>query len=247
MCRDRTVPVDPSHTGTGRLGRPVTRRETARFGRRVTNTTNIEIHIRLASNIVAMSTDYSAVDPVGEETARNVARAALFAALMGGFAYVSFPNPLSPGVPVTLQVLGVFLAGIMLGPLWGGFSLLVYLVVGAVGVPVFASGSAGVGVLFGATGGYLLSYPLAAMVVGAIVHRGLALREYREASNALLVGGMVAGTVVIYAGGVAGLVVFGGNTVVDAIAVGVVAFLPAEAVKIVAAVGIVRSDAVAAA
>lgn len=183
---------------------------------------------------------------MGEETALNIARAALFAGLMGGFAYVSFPNPLSPGVPVTLQVLGVFLAGILLGPMWGGFSQVVYLVVGAVGLPVFASGSAGIGVLLGPTGGYLLAYPLAAAAVGGVVHRGVGLRENPGGSVPLLVGGMVVGTILIYVGGVAGLMAFGGYGVVGAIGVGVVAFLPVEAAKIVAAVGIVRSEAVTA-
>ena len=192
-----------------------------------------------------MSTEYSDVDPVGEQTALNLARGSLFTALMGGFAYVSFPNPLSP-VPVTLQVLGVFLAGIMLGPLWGGFAQTLYLIVGAVGVPVFAGGSAGVGVLLGPTGGYLLAYPLAAVAVGAVVHRGFSLRDASAAPTPLLVGGTVLGTVLIYAGGVAGLVALGGNGLVEAVSIGVVAFLPVEAVKIVAAVGIVRSDAVAA-
>lgn len=194
-----------------------------------------------------MSTEHESVDPVGDETVANLARAALFAALMGGFAYVSFPNPFAPGIPVTLQVLGVFLAGIMLGPLWGGFSLVVYLLAGAVGVPVFAGGSAGVGALLGPTGGYLLSYPLAAAAVGAVVHRGPQLREFRAASNALLVAAMVGGTAIIYAGGVLGLMFFGDYGLVGAVGAGVGAFLPAEGLKIAAAVGIVRSETVAAA
>jgi len=65
-----------------------------------------------------MATSTESVDLVGDEAATNLARAALFAALVGAFAYVTFPNPVSP-VSVTLQVLGVFLAGIYLGPVWG--------------------------------------------------------------------------------------------------------------------------------
>jgi biotin transport system substrate-specific component len=194
-----------------------------------------------------MSTEFESVDPVGEEVVGNLARTALFAALMGGFAYVSFPNPFAPGIPVTLQVLGVFLAGIMLGPLWGGFSLVVYLVAGAVGVPVFASGATGLGTLLGPTGGYLLSYPVAAAAVGLVVHRGPTLRSLGDTSTALLVGGMVLGTLVVYGGGVLGLVVFGGYGFAGAVSAGVVAFLPAEGLKIAAAVGIVRSDAITAA
>ncbi|MEZ3114503.1 biotin transporter BioY [Halobaculum sp. MBLA0147] len=194
-----------------------------------------------------MSTQYDAVDPVGDEVVANLARAALFAALMGAFAYVSFPNPLAPGIPVTLQVLGVFLAGIMLGPAWGAFALVVYLAAGALGVPVFSGGSAGVGALLGPTGGYLLSYPLAALAVGAVVHRGPSLRDFRAASTPILVGGMVAGTALIYAGGVLGLMLFGDYGLAGAFTAGVVSFLPVEALKIAAAVGVVRSERIAAA
>ena len=89
-------------------------------------------------------------------------------------------------------MLGVFLAGILLGPLWGAGAMGLYLIAGAVGAPVFAMGSAGLGVLLGPTGGYLLSYPIAAAVVGLIVHRGLDVRDYRAVGLPLLVGAMVA-------------------------------------------------------
>ncbi|WP_224333150.1 biotin transporter BioY [Haloprofundus halobius] len=193
-----------------------------------------------------MATSTDSVELVGDETVKNVARAALFAALMGAFAYVSFPNPVSPA-PVTLQVLGVFLAGIMLGPVWGGAAMVLYLAAGAAGVPVFEGGGAGIGsLLANPTLGYLWSYPVAAALVGVVVHRGLTLRDYREAGTPLLVGAMIAGTVVIYALGMVGLMLVLGIGVGEAFAVGAVAFLPAEALKIAAAVGIVRSDAVAA-
>ncbi|WP_255194795.1 biotin transporter BioY [Halorarius litoreus] len=196
-----------------------------------------------------MSTETGNVDLVGDEVAGNLARTAVFAALMGAFAFVSFPFPLSPA-PVTLQVLGVFLAGIMLGPLWGGAAMLLYLLAGILGAPVFAGGSAGLGTLFGATGGYLVSYPIAAFAIGAVVHGGLELGSYREAGLPRLLGGMVVGTVVIYALGVAGLYyVLGGSpdwTLTRAIVSGALVFLPAEAVKMAAALGIVRSDAITA-
>ena len=193
-----------------------------------------------------MSTRTEDVDLVGDETAINLARAALFAALVGAFAYVTFPNPVSP-VSVTLQVLGVFLAGIYLGPVWGAASLVFYLVAGALGAPVFEGGSAGVGVLVGQSAGYLWSYPLAAGAVGAIVHRGTDLRDPASVSLATLAAAMGLGTAVIYALGVAGLAIVLSLGPVEAVTVGAVAFLPAEAVKLAAAVGIVRSDAIAAA
>lgn len=193
-----------------------------------------------------METTAESVELVEEGTVSNLARAGLFAALVGAFAYVSFPTPFSPA-PVTLQVLGVFLAGILLGPAWGGFSLLLYLLAGALGAPVFAGGSAGVGVLVGETAGYLWSYPLAAAVVGVIVHRGIEPRDHADVGVALLVGAMVAGTIVIYATGTVAMAAVLGLSLGEAFLLGAAAFVPFEAVKIAAAVGIVHSDRLAAA
>ncbi|NEU55221.1 biotin transporter BioY [Halorussus sp. MSC15.2] len=193
-----------------------------------------------------MSTDTASVELVGEETAENVARAALLAALTGAFAYVSFPNPFSPA-PVSLQVLGVFLAGILLGPIWGGVSMVLYLAAGAVGAPVFAGGSAGLAVLWvQPTSGYLWSYPLAAFAIGAIAHGGLRLRNPAERGLGRLVGAMVVGTVIIYAFGVVGFALVLDMTLEKAFLTAAVAFIPAEAFKMAAAVGVVRSDQIAA-
>jgi len=190
-----------------------------------------------------MSTRTDQVDLVGDEVTLNLARAAMLAALVGAFAYVSFPNPVSPAANVTLQVLGVFLAGALLGSVWGAASLALYLLAGALGAPVFDGGAAGFGHLFGATGGYLLSYPVAAGLVGYVAHGGLEPVPRVEIPVWRLVAGMVAGTVVIYALGVVGLMAVAGYGLVGAVTAGAVAFLPAEAVKIAAGVGIVRSDA----
>jgi biotin transport system substrate-specific component len=183
------------------------------------------------------------VDLVGDETTLNIARAALFAALVGAFAYVAFPYPLSPA-PVTLQVLGVFLAGLFLGPLWGGAAMVLYLLTGALGAPVFSNGGAGIGVLLGPTGGYLLSYPLAAVAVGAIARGGPGLRSLEEASLARLLGGMIAATIVIYGVGVPFLWWNLDVTLRTAVVTGAVVFVPAEAAKMAAAIGIAKSDAI---
>jgi biotin transport system substrate-specific component len=194
-----------------------------------------------------MSTRSEAVELVGDETVENIARAALLAALTGAFAYVSFPNPLpSAGVPVTLQVLGIFLAGVLLGPVWGGVSMCLYLTAGAVGLPVFSGGSSGLGALVGATAGYLWSYPLAAVLIGVVVHRGLTLTDPKEAGLGRLLGGMALGTAVIYAMGVGGLMLVLGLGPKEAFVAGAASFIPAEAFKMAAALGIVRSDAIAA-
>ena len=195
-----------------------------------------------------MATQTDSVDLVGDEVTANIARAALFAALMGGFAYVSFPNPLAVGVPVTLQGLGVFLAGIMLGPVWGAVAMILSLAAGAVGAPVFSGGAAGLGFLIGSpTLGYLWSYPVAAGVIGLIVHQGVDIRDYAAISTPILVGAMVAGTTIIYALGTIGFAVVQNVSLYEAFLISAVAFIPFEALKIAAAVGIVKSDAIAAA
>ncbi|MFC7045770.1 biotin transporter BioY [Halobacteriaceae archaeon GCM10025711] len=190
-----------------------------------------------------MSTQTESVELVGEEVAANVARAALFAALTGAFAYVSFPNPVSP-VEITLQVLAVFLAGIFLGPVWGGASLTLYLAAGALGAPVFSQGTAGVAPLLGPTAGYLWSFPLAALATGFVVHGGTSLRDPSAVGVGRLVAGMVAGTVVIYLLGTLWLSWSNNLGLVEAFLLGSVAFLPFEALKMAAAVGVVRSEAV---
>lgn len=188
-------------------------------------------------------TDTSEVDLVDDETTVNVARAALFAALTGAFALVSVTVPVT-SIPFTLQVLGVFLAGILLGPVWGGAAMVLYLAAGAVGAPVFQGGSAGIGILLGGAPsfGYLWSFPLAAVVIGYLVHGSTEVRRPSSVSPARLVVAMVVGTIVIYAFGALGFMYVQDVGPEAAVLAGVVPFVPAEILKLLAALGIVRSD-----
>ena len=92
----------------------------------------------------------------------------LFAALMAICSFISIPLGFTP-VPVNLATLGVFLAGGLLGKKYGTVSIAVYVLLGAVGVPVFAGFKGGVGVLAGPTGGYIIGYIAAAFLVGLLV------------------------------------------------------------------------------
>jgi len=188
-------------------------------------------------------TSTSEVDLVGQETTLNIARTVLFAALMGAFAFVSFPNPFSPAA-VTLQVLGVFLAGLFLGPLWGFAAMVLYLVAGTVGAPVFEGASAGVGHLLGPTGGYLLAFPIATAIVGVVAHGGLQLRSLDDVSELRLLVAMAAGTVLVYALGVPFLWYNLELSLRTAVVTGAIVFVPVEAAKALAALAIVRSDAI---
>lgn len=149
--------------------------------------------------------------------------AILFAIATAVSAKVQVNMAVTP-VPFTFQPLLVLLAGGLLGARLGAASQVLYLTLGAIGIPVFAFGG-GAAYLLGPTGGYLLAYPLAAAVAGALAGPRL--------GRALLA--MLAGLAVIYAGGVAWLaVLFGPGSV---LALGLLPFLLADLVK--AAVGAV--------
>jgi biotin transport system substrate-specific component len=100
---------------------------------------------------------------------KDIAFVSLFAALTAVGAFISIP--LGP-VPFTLQVLFVLLSGAILGALFGALSQIVYLLLGVIGLPVFAGGTSGIGHLFGPTGGYLFGFVFASFVVGALGKKG---------------------------------------------------------------------------
>ncbi len=94
---------------------------------------------------------------------------ALFAAFTAAIASIKIPLGFTP-VPITLQTLAVLLSGAVLGPYYGALAMILYLLAGAIGLPVFAGGSGGIASILGPTGGYLLSYPVAAFVIGWLVN-----------------------------------------------------------------------------
>jgi biotin transport system substrate-specific component len=137
-------------------------------------------------------------------------------------AQVSVPVPLNP-VPMTLQPLAVLAVGGLLGASGGLAALVTYLALGMVGLPVFAGGSAGVVHLMGPTGGYLLAFPLAAGLVGALTGRRFAV--FRVLAACAL------GMVVIHVGGVAQLALLGGDPAL-AFHIGFVPFLTGDLLKV---------------
>ncbi len=109
----------------------------------------------------------------------------LFSGFIALCAQITIPLPFS-AVPLTGQTLGVLVTGALLGGRRGTLVLLVYLVEGAIGLPVFAPSAVlppGVGRLLGPTGGYLIAFPLAAGVVGLLAERGWALVRRRAPTS----------------------------------------------------------------
>ena len=135
-------------------------------------------------------------------------------------------------VPFTGQTFGVLLVGGALGFRRGAISLLLYLLIGAIGLPIFASGKSGVDIVLGATGGYLVGF----VVAGAIVGRLAELGWDRRIGGSL--AAMAIGTAVIYAIGVPWLKVATGLPWADALSAGMTKFLIWDAAKLAVAAGI---------
>jgi biotin transport system substrate-specific component len=157
-----------------------------------------------------------------------MARIALMAALAAVLAQIAVP--IEP-VPFTLQPMAALLAGYLLGPRYGAMAMLVYLLLGAVGVPVFAGFGSGLGSLLGPSGGYLWSYPLAAAVAGMAAPALAGLR--RPVAIFWGLGAGVVSLVIIYAIGATWLSVQADLPPGAAFAAGVAPFVIFDAVKVV--------------
>ena len=146
-------------------------------------------------------------------------------------AHVSMPLYFTP-VPLTLQTLAVLLIGLAFGPTLGASTLLLYLAEGAAGLPVFSpQGPGGIAQLLAPTGGFLLSYPLAAAAAGSVVR---AVRIFRPQFHAAVIAAFAA-DLVIFAVGAAWLAVLLHLTPAAAWTLAVAPFLPGEILKITAA------------
>ena len=156
-------------------------------------------------------------------TVVDLARIAVFAALIAALAQASV-HLFGNAVPVTGQTLGIMLAGLVLGAVRGGLAALVYVVLGAVGLPIFAAGAGGMGVISGPTGGFILAFPAAAFVIGLMVRRQL---NGPVAFTASVLGGIG----LIYLAGVPWLAWRLGMGAEEAILAGAVAFLPGDLLK----------------
>ena len=109
---------------------------------------------------------------------RDICYAGLFAAVIAVMAQISIPMPL--GVPMTMQTFAITLAAVVLGSRLSAIATLVYLALGAVGVPVLANFSGGFDKFVGPTGGFLISFPLMAYIIGLGVEHRNALHPHRH-------------------------------------------------------------------
>jgi len=165
---------------------------------------------------------------MGQQTAslRGMVYASMFGAMTAVGAWLIIPFPL---VPITLQTLFLNLAAALLGGYLGALSQVIYISLGIIGLPAFAGGKAGFGVLMGPTGGYLAGFIAGAYLMGKLI-------EKKERPGFLWVASsMLAGLCVIYVFGVAQLMMVAQLSLQKAVAVGVLPPLPGDIIKVAAA------------
>ena len=148
---------------------------------------------------------------------------AVFAVIMAICSWISIPA----AVPFTLQTFGVFIAAGVLGGKRGTLSVLVFILLGAVGIPVFANFSGGIGVLAGPTGGYIIGFIAMAIIAGLVID------NFHQPWLQLI--GMIVGTIICYALGTAWFCFEAKSTVSGALSICVFPFIPGDLIKMVIA------------
>lgn len=166
----------------------------------------------------------------------DIALIAVFAALIAACSVIAIPIG---AAPITLQTFAVLLSGAALGATRGLLAVLLYLTLGAIGLPVFAGGTAGLAPFAGATVGYLVSFPLAAWLTGLLTASVIAFVRRKQLSAAsatsftvalIFAAALVSSIVFTYTLGIAGLAWRAGLTIGEAFIVNL-AFVPLDLAK----------------
>lgn len=160
-------------------------------------------------------------------TVKDLSYVSLFATLISVSGYIIIPLPFS-AVPVTAQTLAVMLAGSLLPVGQSVLSLLVFILMGAAGLPVFSGGSAGLGAILGKTGGYLIGFIVGAALISV-------LKGKKPGFVRLAAVNVLGGIVVVYTFGVFWLNYVTGIGISQAVIFGALPFIPGDILKVIIA------------
>lgn len=164
------------------------------------------------------------------QPARDLALAAVFAAIIAALGLLPPLTPFGAAVPITAQTLGVMLAGAILGARRGGAAVLLFLALVALGLPLLAGGRGGLGVFAGPSVGYLIGFPVGAFVIGWLTERaGVPYRLHWG-----VVANVVGGLLVVYAFGIPG-VALRADLPIEVAAAQALVYVPGDLVKAVLA------------
>ena len=157
------------------------------------------------------------------DNVRRMVLCAMFTALVAVCSQIAVPMPW--GVPINLALFAVYMAGTMLGPVWGTASQVVFIALAAIGVPVLANFQGGPSAIFGKTGGYAIGYLLAALIAGAF-----AAKLPRKFGWLAL--GSVVGCAACYVLGTIWFMVLTGLDLPTSLTYCVIPYLPGDVIKI---------------
>ena len=155
----------------------------------------------------------------------KITMCALFAALTAICSQIQIPLP---QIPINLALFSVCMAGAVLGAGYGSLSIIVYVLLGAVGVPVFVGFKGGFATITGPTGGYIVGYIVCAFVTGFII-------KFTKGKIYHMALAMVVGIALCYVLGTIWFMILTGNSLVVSLGYCVLPFLPGDAIKIVLA------------
>lgn len=157
-------------------------------------------------------------------TAKDTVLIAVFAALTAALGLLPpLPVPLIP-VPVTAQTFGLMLAGCLIGARRAALSMLLLLVLVAIGLPLLSGGRGGLGVFVGPSAGFLFGWPLAALAIGFLTS------HFRKSWVGLFAANLLGGIVVLYCCGIPVIAVVS-EVPISTAALGALAFIPGDIVK----------------
>ncbi|EOD00057.1 biotin transporter BioY [Caldisalinibacter kiritimatiensis] len=160
---------------------------------------------------------------------RDLVYASIFTAITATCAQIFIYTPFSP-VPITLQVLAVFLSGAILGSKLGLISQLVYILLGTIGVPVFAGFKGGLHIIVGLYGGYITAFPIASFVIGILVN--LYKGKSPIKNIAVNIFAMAIGLMIIYIFGVCQYSLLSNVGFIEAIPILIIPFVIPDLIKL---------------
>lgn len=160
---------------------------------------------------------------------KDIILCAVFASITSILAQISIPIPFTT-VPLTMQIFSVALTGMVLGSKKGFISIMMYLILGAIGMPVFSQMRGGIGILIGPRGGFLLGCPFMAFIVGLV--------SERSSSKIHIILSMVVGLIVIYTMGTMMFSLVTKSSVYQSLLACVLPFVLADIIKLILAVNV---------
>ena len=169
-------------------------------------------------------------------TIKELAMMGIFTALTAVMAQIAIPLPFTP-VPISFGLVAVYITGILMKPKHAILTQLCYLLLGAVGAPVFGNFRGGIVALFGATGGYLLMYPIIAGIVAATLNSRKSRQvEKQQGKPMLFLKSSISiciAHILLYLGGTIWLCAITGNSFPTGLALAVYPYIPLDIVKII--------------